>query len=249
MKRYQLLLLMVSCLISIPCFQAQARYYDARTGRFLQTDPKVHKFLGWSPYNYALDNPLKYIDPDGNDVAFHESARNNPNFNKMLSLYMKTQLGSDQMKRFEGDHNVLVVYTVGNMSKSSKETIGAVTDWKTRAWEDSRQADQVVIGSEEMGIKDQSFQNDGKTVITVTLDEKILGSASTEKSAETLYHEGKAHIEYSRDKGDLTGSAFDADTEHKKYGTDGVSPVKKGSPADQFIKQVKAARKEEEKQQ
>ncbi len=248
MKSSRQFLFIVLCWFMMPTYHAEARYYDARTGRFLQTDPKAHKFLGWSPYNYALDNPLKYIDPDGNDVAFHESARNNPDFNKMLGLYMKTQLGSEQMKRLEGDHNVLVVYTVGDMSKSSGESIGAVTDWKTRPWEDSRQADQVVIGSEEMGIKDQNFQNDGKTVITVTLDATILGSAPTEKSAETMYHEGKAHIEYNRDKGDLSGTAVDTKTEHKKYGTDGVSPVKKGSPADQFDRQVREVKRKEKDQ-
>lgn len=47
------------------------RYYDARTGRFLQIDPKAHKFPGWSPYNYAANNPLKYIDPDGQEVKVY----------------------------------------------------------------------------------------------------------------------------------------------------------------------------------
>jgi len=52
----------------IPFFRAEARYYDARTGRFLQTDPKAHKYPGWSPYNYAMNNPLKYTDPDGKEL-------------------------------------------------------------------------------------------------------------------------------------------------------------------------------------
>ncbi len=44
------------------------RYYDARTGRFLQIDPKSHKFPGWSPYAYAMGNPLKFVDPNGEEV-------------------------------------------------------------------------------------------------------------------------------------------------------------------------------------
>ena len=42
-----------------------ARYYHPELGRFTQTDPLGSKFPGWSPYNYALNNPLKYVDPDG----------------------------------------------------------------------------------------------------------------------------------------------------------------------------------------
>ncbi|MFC1480812.1 RHS repeat-associated core domain-containing protein [Candidatus Neomarinimicrobiota bacterium] len=42
-----------------------ARYYDAELGRWTQPDPLWAKYPGWSPYNYALNNPLKYVDPDG----------------------------------------------------------------------------------------------------------------------------------------------------------------------------------------
>src|SRR5690606_20508796 len=42
-----------------------ARYYDPRVSVWLSVDPLAEKFPGWSPYNYALQNPIKYIDPDG----------------------------------------------------------------------------------------------------------------------------------------------------------------------------------------
>jgi hypothetical protein len=42
------------------------RYYDARTGRFLQVDPQTHLTPEFSPYAYCTDNPIKNIDPDGN---------------------------------------------------------------------------------------------------------------------------------------------------------------------------------------
>jgi uncharacterized protein RhaS with RHS repeats len=60
--------IVVSLLVMLAELSFAGRYYDARTGRFLQIDPKAHKFPGWSPYNYAANNPLKYIDPDGKEL-------------------------------------------------------------------------------------------------------------------------------------------------------------------------------------
>jgi len=42
-----------------------ARYYDARIGRFLSVDPKADTRAWLTPYHYARNNPLLYMDPDG----------------------------------------------------------------------------------------------------------------------------------------------------------------------------------------
>lgn len=44
-----------------------ARYYDSKIALWLSVDPMFEKYPGLSPYNYCLGNPIKLMDPDGNE--------------------------------------------------------------------------------------------------------------------------------------------------------------------------------------
>jgi len=46
-----------------------ARYYDPNISIWLSVDPLSDEYPGHSPYNYTLNNPVRFIDPDGRTIV------------------------------------------------------------------------------------------------------------------------------------------------------------------------------------
>jgi RHS repeat-associated protein len=93
-------------------YQLRAREYDPASGRFLSEDP----LRGLSPYAYAVDDPVDFIDPSGQSEIVEEAeleANAVSEEEAVQELGCKAESTLSKVARFTEDQQALVALAKG----------------------------------------------------------------------------------------------------------------------------------------
>lgn len=114
-----------------------ARYYNAELGRYLSIDPLSTKNFKTSPYVYTLDNPIKYTDPNGEDVYLVGDE------NQRKKLYLAL------CERVCGEMNITLDEKTGKLTCSEIEGVKISEDvFKLQTAIEDHGVDVVVVANE-----------------------------------------------------------------------------------------------------
>jgi RHS repeat-associated protein len=106
-----------------------ARMYDAALGRWHVTDLLSQKYPSLTPYNYAMNNPVTLIDPDGRDIVYHQLKGDNGEYGKLMTAvaWMKNTVEGRKILSSAQNNKQVTVHIAG----TSRIKYGSTATYRT----------------------------------------------------------------------------------------------------------------------
>jgi hypothetical protein len=151
---------------------------------FTSIDRFAEKYYNLSPYQYAANNPLRYIDINGDSISTTQAFMNDQQSSNALAYILSTRLGKAYFAKYAAKGDVI---KIGNKTFSfdkNGEYSSKGIDLKL----------DIHKGETADGLTSSNEANDGGTFdINVSIDTK---SRSPFESTETLLHEVFLEADY-----------------------------------------------------
>ena len=141
-----------------------ARNYDAAIGRWMNIDPLAEKFTNISMYTYVADNPIFYLDPDGQDIYRYDDKTG------ALILEEVNDDKFDQIAKFKYDKKNKKYIVKRGKNGDAKITIDEITKGILKDGINFKENNNLI----EVGKEGQPTEKDVKNFI-VQFSDKIAG--------------------------------------------------------------------------
>ena len=150
-----------------------ARYYSPSTSLWLSVDPMASNGLNLTPYSFSFNNPVVFLDPDGNWPyrIFFRSFHPDYSFGSALYGLTKGFAGDDRPFSLSDNvtsrivHQVVADPAVGTVSYTGRGKSGTYSDWSHHPiWGTAKDNPNGYVGNIESTINSISFLTgyDGK---------------------------------------------------------------------------------------
>jgi RHS repeat-associated protein len=112
-----------------------SRFYDQQIGRWHVQDPQADKWTEYSPYVFTLNNPINFVDLDGEDVyiLFYTQGHKKDEDNKMFKAAAETRKNNiEGGDGFNAENDKVIMIGVSDISDVQDMTTWAVDTYSEK---------------------------------------------------------------------------------------------------------------------